>query len=302
MNKKYQLGFLCLYSFCLWQCGQSPFAGLTKSTPQQRATQALENQKPDDAINIMLDALGTDIKNAFTAAEDQKLSTASVTSLQAAVDAKIASGERETRNWLSILASAVAQKNGIDPFTLAIKLAQSGSSTSSTATSTTTTSSQSQSNFFTLMFPLLPEATTEHRTAIQMTTTILDTIGQDHLTKEDLFKQALFLSASMAMQFKLLDKNGDGVISLDEAGNLDESSADEIIATLASTSDAATLLQKLQDSGIAGTSDISTASTTTGQSTGTVEQIDKLKAAIEAQPGADTKEKLQNYITSTNAK
>ena len=230
-------------------CGQSIFKSARKIDPASEATVALEKQNPDGAISILNNALA---------------------------------GSPGNPKYLSILATAYAQRAGIDPLHLAISI---GTKSSSTAALALASGSSSQ---FTAMFSLLPEATTQAITDIDLAISILnEQIASADRQPGDLFKTAIYMTASLVFHVKKLDSLGKGTLSTTDLASLSDADADAILNNLSSA------ITMLSDSGvISGSSD-----TTTAQASSALSQY---STQINAAPGMTNAEKLRNYLATSS--
>ena len=243
----------------LLACGGNVFKSVEKEDPDQDAIKAMEDQDPDKAIRILTDALGSDI--------EQIINDSSASTLSQNLRAAIGDDEDKARR-LSLLSAAYAQKYGLDPLSVALKMAES--------------SGGGDGNGITALFPVLPEATAENIAGIDKALGILQAIPAERFTKADFYKQSILFSASMALRSKALDADGDGTIS-----------ASEIISMTAN--DATTILSQLSGAAEAmGGADLNSESIAA-----VADQIDSLEAAIASQEGATQEEKLKNYLAST---
>lgn len=262
MSTYTKIGLIILTSFILG-CGSNVFKSLDEQDPDQEAIKALEDQDPDKAIRILNKALGSDIEQIVNESSSSELSARLGTAI---------GDDAEKSQLVSLLSAAYAQKYGLDPLSIALKMADGGGSDSSSESS----------NGITALFPVLPDATQENIDGIDKALGILQAISELRFTKADFYKQSILFSASMALHTKLLDADGDGKISAAEA-----------IAM--STDDAATVLSQL-----AGAASSMTGADMDSETIAAVAgQLGDLQSQIAAQEGATDEEKLQNYLAST---
>ncbi len=179
-------------------------------------------------------------------------------------------GDPGNLQYISLLSMAYAQRAGVDPVTLI----QNMSSTSSLA----------ESNSITSLFSIMPPATETAIADVDTAVALLLTIpGSDRKTYDTL-KLALFQTASMTLRSKILDTNGDGILSTEELMAMSSASA------LAMLSQIAGAVSAFADGN-------STSATDKAAS----EQISKIQTAINAESGATDEEKLKNYLAKSSS-
>ncbi len=262
-------------------CGTNAFENLEETPPQISATLALEDEKPEKSIEILLDALGSDYKNYYNSISDNDdITTVQTTFSSLLAELIDASKVERPANLVSILASAKAQLHGIDPLSIALELANIGATAGESEAADATDSSST--NPITVLFPVLPDASSANIRGLEIALALLRSIGSEY-TDQDQFKEALFLSANVSLIAKTLDSDGDGEISALEAINLSDEAAGAILNQLASAATAAAATSSDSDSN-------------TQKST---EQIATIQAAIDAQEGATDEEKVRNYIAQS---
>lgn len=213
-------------------CGTNLFQAVADPEPADAATAAMDERKSDKAISILEKAL-----------------------------------QKEPENWLyiSLLASAKAQKAGVDTTDIALEMAKGG---------------ETSGNPLTALFSILPTPTEAVIDLLAESTALLATIPLDQLEEGDTFKISMFNTALTAIQAKYFDADGSGSFSIEELQNLDETAAINILNSLLSAESAATIYQSAGGAGSA---------------TGNVSQI---RSQIDAQPGATPAEKLRSYLGS----
>lgn len=211
-------------------CGTNMFEFVADPDPADEATAALDERKSDEAITILEKAL-----------------------------------QKEPENWLyvSLLASAKAQKAGVDTTDIALEMAKGG---------------ESSGNPLTALFSVLPAATEDVIDLLGEATDLLASIPADQLEEGDTFKISMFNTAFTALQAKFFDADGSGSFTVEELQNLDEEAAINILNSLLNAENAATIYQS---------------SGGTGDATSNVSQI---RAQIDAQPGETQAEKLRSYL------
>jgi hypothetical protein len=177
---------------------------------------------------------------------------------------------KEPENWLyvSLLASAKAQKAGVDTTDIALEMAKGGGT------------EDTSGNALTALFAILPEPTTEAVSLLGEATELLASIPGDQLVEGDFFKVSMFNTAFTALQAKFFDGDGDGALSVEELQNLDEDAAINILNSLLNAESAATIYQSAGG---------------TGDATSNVSEI---RAQIDAQPGETQADKLRNFLSS----
>ncbi|MCB9228697.1 MAG: hypothetical protein H6618_03715 [Deltaproteobacteria bacterium] len=251
-------------------CGKNSFRDAEAAPPTEEASKALEEGNPEKAIRILLEDLGSSVEhiyNGMSAMTSSEISSA----LQSEILKLSGTKKTESSSSLSILASAHAQSFGIDPLDIALSLITSGNDESSSGSS----------NTITLLYPVLPDATSENKAGLSQAIAILNAIPQEELTKADFFKQSLFLTANMSLITKTFDTDpADGEITLNELGSLDATTTDELLTLLETAIGA--IVSTDQEGNLA-------------QAT---EQIASIRSSIESQAGADDTEKLKEFLSN----
>ena len=217
----------------LFSCGTNTFEQVeTTKDVAEEATRALDEQKSDKAISILTEALVDDPTNY---------------------------------QYISLLASAKAQKSGVDTMDFALSMA-SGNSDSG--------------NAITGLFGVVPDATDEAISLLSEAVTHMDSIPSAELIPADQFKSSMFYSSLMTMQTKALDSDGDGVLSAEELLAMSEAEASTIINSITGAESAIANYSASDGTG--------TAATNVGQ----------IKSDIDGQAGSTDAEKLRNYLGS----
>lgn len=219
----------------LFSCRSNVFEPIDDAEPADRAAAYMDEQKPDEAISVLNAALKND-------PDDYRL--------------------------ISLLASAKAQKAGIDTLDIAVKLATDG---------------VSGNNALTAMFSILPAVDASNRALMLEVVTLLGSIPQASRSNADNFKSTLFNAAFTALQAKFFDSDGDGQFTVDELSQLDDASADAIVNSLLDAQNSAVLFEGAESDGVAA------------------EKVQDIKAQLDAQPGATNAEKLRNLLASQGA-
>lgn len=212
-------------------CGTNLYEQFSSEDPAEAATVALDDRNPDKAIKILDSALSDDPDNYIL---------------------------------MSLLASAKAQKAGVDTVDFALSMASSGAGGDIVS-----------------LFSVVPEASSSNLALLQEAIELLESIPSDSLHEADTFKLSMFYTTSLTLKSKLLDDDGDGVLSYEELLDLDESSAEDILQDLESA-------QNMLDaySSEDGTQDAAG-------------NIGTIADAIEAEEGSTTTEKLRNFLESS---
>ena len=225
-----------LMLFILISCGTtSVFDGLEDSEPNYAAARALELDNPDKAIELMEEALASDPNNY---------------------------------NYISILASAKAQKAGVDLLTLVLKLAESdGSGTGS--------------NEMEALFKILPTPSLQAGGNLQFlgeAISHMESIPAASKTNADTLKLTIFYTAMSALQTKIFDGDGDGDLSTVELQNLTVQQAAAIIANIGNAASAIGNYAGGENENLAA------------------DKIDEIQNAINAESGSNAAEQLRNYL------
>ncbi|MDD9952234.1 MAG: hypothetical protein OXT67_11790 [Zetaproteobacteria bacterium] len=286
------LGVLGGVTLQLASCGDgNVISQATPLKPEQQAARYLEQQKPDKAMTVLLDALGTDVtktvalesgntairvQSDLESLNDTLDGEALTATLTRQIDQVYAS-KSGAYKWASVLSSAVAQKLGMDPIDLALSLAENSSSdTSSSSTSTDTP--------IVALYAILPDSTESNREQVQLVVSLLEAIPSGLRTEADTLKLSLFLVAQTSLITKELDTSpADGELTPNElsADNLTPAKAVEIVNTLIAASE--------NDAGGEGSSaEAATA-------------IDTVVTEINGQQGDTLDEKLRNYLGSSES-
>ena len=223
----------------LMSCGsESLFSDTEEAEPNYAAARALELDEPDKAIEIMEKALESEPNNY---------------------------------NYISILASAKAQKAGVDLLTLVLKLAESdGSGTGS--------------NEIELMFGILPKPSLQAGGNIEYlgaAISHMQSIPTSNKTPADIVKLTVFYTAMSALQTKIFDADGDGDLSTGELQNLTVAEAAAIIANIGNA--AAAIGSYVGE----------------GNEALAAEKIDEIQNAINAEGGGNSADQLRNYLDNT---
>jgi hypothetical protein len=227
-------------------CGTNLLKSTEKKDPPEDATLALERHDETAAISILERALDGDPTNP---------------------------------QLLSILSTAYAQRAGIEPLVFAERLASSQSQSGGDS------GGGSGASNFTSMFSLMPEATTAHLSDLDRAVEILtQDIPADLRQPGDVFKFALYQTASVILHTKALDRDGDGKLSAAEILDLSDGSAAGLIGQIAQ---AAALLS--------GTDSADTASQKAA------EALSKYQSAIDAAPGDTQTDKMRNYLAANSS-
>jgi hypothetical protein len=224
-------------------CSSNFFEAVADPEPADEATAALDEHRSDDAIAILEKAL-----------------------------------QKAPENWLyvSLLASAKAQKAGVDTTDIALQMAKDSGEES--GESGESGESEESGNALTALFAILPEPSSDAIALLGEATELLASIPGDQLEEGDFFKISMFNTAFTALQAKFFDGDGDGEFTIEELQNLDEEAAINILNSLLNAESAATIYQSAGG---------------TGDATSNVSEI---RAQIDAQPGETQADKLRNFL------
>lgn len=263
-----------ILSVIILSCGKNTFKESDKSVPTEDASKALEEGKSDDAIEILLNDLGSQFAAVY---QQMSLSTPTeISSAMAAISAQLVTdGKDDIPAKISILASAHAQKYGIDPLDVALSLATN---------ETASTSEEGSTNAITILYPILPEATSENKTGLSQSIAILNAIHQSDLTTADFFKKSLFMMANISLITKTFDTSpADGRITLNELSQLESGTTEDLF--------------NLLEAAIGAVSQ----SDQSGNLAAAAEKISGIRTSISEQSGSDDTEKLKEFlINATN--
>ena len=199
INATFLFFFLLLFG-----CGSSVFKAVEKDDPAVDATLAIEQNRPQDAIDILTSAL---------------------------------EGDPNNYQYLSILSSAQAQLVGVDFVRVILKMATSSSDSSETATSSSTPTA-GNTNSVTPLFSALPDATDANMTGLDTAIATLETIPPGARTAADNYKLTIFYTARLGLRTKSFDKDGDGQVTPVELLELDSEDAIAIITSIVSAEEA----------------------------------------------------------------
>lgn len=169
------------------------------------------------------------------------------------------------QQFISILALAYAQRAGVDPLTLAQNMGDSSGSSSG--------------NGVTALFGIMPPATLATIADVDTAVALLLSIPTAELKSYDILKLAMFTTAAMTLRAKILDTNGDGILSTEELLAMTAEQALSILTQLATSASA-----------------FSTGGTSSSTDQAASEQVSKIQDAINAEEGADATEKLRSYL------
>lgn len=252
-------------------CGSNAFEEIDNAPAAERAVAAIEKNLSSKAISIILKELGGDFSAVFKAVDVSSAMTSVESSMRSALAVKIASEPKATYNLISILATAVAKKNGIETLTIALKLAEDDTD---------------GANAISALYPITPDASTANIRQVELANSLMNIIDESYLTTEDRFKMALLLSVNTSMVTKSLDTDGDGSISAGEALELGVETATALI-TLISQADS--VLANIDQASSSGDDSNSQASAS---------NISAIQSSIDAQPGATSTDRLRNFLAS----
>ncbi len=217
----------------LGACRSNVFTPVDKPDPAEAAASYLDQHKPDEAISVLTDAMKDEPNNY---------------------------------QLISLMASAKAQKAGVDTFDIAVKLATEG---------------VSGDNGLTAMFGLLPAATAANRQLMLEAVTLLNSIPEAERKDADNFKSTLYNASFTALQAKFFDADGDGKFTAEELENLDDASAEAILNSLNDAAGSAAIVQGAEANGVAA------------------DKVKQIQSAIDQEPGATVSEKLKNYLAAS---
>lgn len=235
MMKRNLYPSLCGLLFLLCACDTNIFSGVESYDPAERAAALLDQKKADQAIEVLSDAL-----------------------------------EENPEDWtlVSLMASAKAQKAGVDTTEVALKMATKDDK-KETGTS---------SNPLTSLFTVLPTATQENLDLMHEAVDYINSIPDEERISADTFKLSMFNTSYTALQTKFFDNDGNGKFTIEELATLDEATAITILESLINVQAAA-------------------ANYSAGDNTGkAASKVGEIASKISSQEGATTTEKLKNYL------
>ncbi|NRA45645.1 MAG: hypothetical protein HRU09_11875 [Oligoflexales bacterium] len=276
--------FLTISSF-ISSCGDNALKGIYPSNPAEDAVKQLEAKNPDAAIEILVDALGTNIKLLYSAvssiAADGSYTytpTEFSDQLRPLINELIAKGTKHVPAMISVLSAAHGQKFGIDPFDIALSLATGNADAGNPSNSTITS-----------LYPVLPEPTDENKRGLNEAIAILNALDIQYYTNADYFKQSLLFVSNISLITKSLDvAPEDGEISANEVLTLD-------------VRDATELLQLVE---LAYQASLNSGENDGDESAGSrsASAISDLKSDLDQSEGESDNERAQDFITTiTNA-
>ena len=181
--------------------------------------------------------------------------------------------------YLSILATAYASRAGVDPLVLGSKFAESGAGLLDSSSSTSSITS---------LFSVMPDATALVISDIDQAVSILNNqIPMSLRQPGDVFKTAIYMTASMVLHTKALDSLHTGTLTAADIAKLSDADANAILNNLGA---AATLL--------AGNSTTGTAAGNASASQVAAAALSKYSTQIAAQPGDTNAAKLRSYLAA----
>lgn len=171
-------------------------------------------------------------------------------------------------DYLSLLASAKAQYAGVDTIDLALRLISDNEA-------------DGEKNEIEQLFGLMPEANSKNIELLDEAIAIMNRIPEEEQTAGDRFKLSMFFTSLMTLRTKILDRDGDGELSLDELELLDDELALKILLDL----DAA------EESFGGSAGDQSTADS------GAADKIADIRRKIHEEEGESDAERLRNFLS-----
>lgn len=216
-------------------CGGNIYQSIDSADASEKAVVALENEDPDKAINILEKEI-----------------------------------EKKDDNYqaISLLATAKAQKAGIDIIDITLNLVTSQSENVQT----------SANNPVASLFSIIPDASDEIIELVNSSVALIQSIPNDKKTEADLFRLAMYQTALMILTTKALDSDGDGSIGLEELQSMSEEQALAIITSIVNAEDSAAAFSGSGNQGAAA-----------GQISGISEKINQ-------QEGSTPAEKLKSFL------
>ena len=220
-------------------CGRNVYNQFEEGSPADEAVKYLEEDNPDAAIATLDDAIAADPANY---------------------------------QLISLLASAKAQKAGVDTVALILNLISDDGSESTSATGAGT------SNGIVGLFGVMPDYSAEVVSLLTESVQLIDSIPASQTLAADRFKLSLFYTALMTVRTKQIDLDGDGTLSPEEIAGMDDATAIAILTDIATA-----------ESSVTGYN----ANDGTEQA---ASQISGISQAIASQEGETQADKLRNYL------
>ncbi len=235
IHKSFVLSWLLLLGLSWSGCGRNVYNQFEEGSPADEAVKALEEDNPDAAIAILEDSIATDPANY---------------------------------QLISLLASAKAQKAGVDTVALILNLVSDNDSESG----------NSSDNGIVGLFGVMPEFTDSVVDLLGESVRLIESIPASQVLPADRFKLSLFYTALMTVRTKQIDGDGDGNLSAEEIAAMDDETAIAILNDILTA-----------ESSITGYSANDGTEVAAGQISG-------ISSAIESQEGETQADKLRNYL------
>lgn len=177
----------------------------------------------------------------------------------------------------ALLAAAYAQNSGIETFKLIKNLIKKPEGEDG---------EEQAGGAIGAMFTVLPEATQSNIAGLAKAISTMELIPASERKSADTFLLSLYISASVSLQAKSFDKDGDGKLTIEELQTLTEQDAENLINSISSAADLAKAIGGVDGQG--------------AESSAASEKVQGVFDAIQAQDGADNSEKLKNYLATKN--
>ncbi len=242
----------------------------SQKDPLAEASRALEKQKPALAKEILLAELGSEVEDALAAEPESSLSSTVY---------ELVAGKDRYADYLSVLSAAYAQGAGVDPIDIVLNMAKAPDSESEGDAN-----SSPGGNGITELFPILPDATLAVIADTDRALYLIQAIPQEERDASDLFKLSLLLTSSFTLKLKILDLDGDGVISLEESLAISPESAALVLGALTNA--------------ITTMSGYTAANGENASATKTLEKLQGINGDISEQGGEDDAQNLADYLTT----
>ena len=226
------------------------------------------------AITVALSGCGTNIYSPLQSQDpaDEAARYLEEGKPQKAIDLleKALADDEGNATYISMLALSYAQRAGVAPIDFVENMGsvESGGG--------------SGGNGITALFGVTPAATTSAIDDVDYAITLLGQLPADALSDAEKLKLSIFQTASTVLKVKILDTDGDGVVSSSEMLNLSDATAESIVLGLINAS------SLLSGGGASASSGGDAAASL----------ISGMVSGINGQGGSSSRDKLAGYLSS----